>query len=414
MHTRPRLIGATAALATALWHVAASAGAKSCSYIATYPSAIGRHAFMLGTATARTVAAPIDTPYVYARRAVPAQLMAVSDVAGYQAEAIRRGLHASGGTAVFVRYRIGQGCGPDLAPDGALDSAGVNGLYVGVPRATDRWVDGRPTFDIFRAPHYPLPQRLSGPSGHLVITRQDPTPTMTASELFAMYRALWAESVSPGDTSVERRIRRWIASNPGVARKQTAKRVATEMLMALTDTAIALQPIPFGGTFAITVVVAGTDSLVLYGRTPIRARLFANDVTTERITGVPVAMSPRSFAIDITTSMSLAGLSRSSLQINPCPPIAVVVDALPIVPDADSTWRGEMYPASFLDCAPPGSTLAGFTRQAPTPGFNSGPTSVTFRRHADGRITFDARTAQDSSRGIVVHGERVSSEFYGQ
>jgi hypothetical protein len=245
-----------------------------------------------------------------------------------------------------------------------------------------------------------------------VITREDTTPTMTASELFEMYRALWAESVSPGDTSVERRIRRWIASNQGVARKQPAKQVASEMLMALTDTAIASHPIPFGGTFAITVVVAGTDSLILYGRTPRRTRLWMNDVTTD-VTGVPVAMSPRAFAIDITTSMSLAGFSRSSLQINPCRPIAVVVDALPIVPDADSTWRGEIYPASFLDCAPSGSALAGFTREAPTPGFNSGPTSVTFRRHADGRITFDARTAQDSSRGIVVHGERVSSESYG-
>ncbi len=411
MHTRPRLIAAAAAVAIMLWHGSNSAGAKTCTYAPTYPSAIGRHAFMLATATAATVAAPFDTTRAYVRL-VPAQLMTVSDVAGYQADALRRGLRASGGSAVFVRQLIGAGCGPQLAMDGAPDTGGVSGLYVGVPRASDQWIDHRPTFDIFPARDYPLPQRLSRPGGLLGRARQDSTPTMTASELFTMYRALWVESVSAGDAAdIERRLRRWIANNQRVARKRPGGTVATHMLMEVTDSVIASHPIPFGGTFAITVA-AGTDSLVLYGRTSRRARLWINHVINDRATGIPVAMSPRSFAIDITTSMSRAGFDASSLQINPCSPVAVVVIALPIVPDADSTWRGEMDPASFLDCAPPGSTLAGFTRHAPTPGFNSGPTSVTFRRHADGRITFDARTGNDSSRGIVVHGERGSSELW--
>ena len=411
MHTRPRLIAAAAAVAIMLWRGSNSASAKTCTYEPTYPSAIGRHAFMLATATAATVAAPFDTMRAYVRL-VPAQVMTVSDVAGYQAEAIRGGLRASGGSAVFVRHLIGSGCGPLPAMDGALDTAGVNGLYVGVPRASDQWIDRRPTFDVFPSPHYPLPQRLRGRGGFLGNARLDSAPTMTASELFTMYRALWVESVSAGDTAdIERRLRRWIANNQRVARKRPAGTVATRMLMEVTDRVIASHPIPFGGTFAITVA-AGTDSLVLYGRTPRRARLWINHVISDRATGIPVAMSPRSFAIDITTSMSRAGFDASSLEINPCSPVAVVVNALPIVPDADSTWRGEIDPASFLDCTPPGSTLAGFTRQAPTPGLNSGPTSVTFRRHADGRITFDARIAADTSRGIVVHGERVSSELW--
>jgi hypothetical protein len=299
MHTRARLIATAAAVATVLWHVSASAGAKSCTYVPTYPSAIGRHSFMLGTATAGTVAAPIDTQHMYARRMVPAQVMTVSDVAGYQAEAIRGGLRASGGSAVFVRHLVGAGCGPRLAMDGALDTAGVNGLYLGVPRASDQWIDGRPTFDVFPAPLYPLPQRLSGTGGLIGSARRDTTPTMTASELFTMYRALWVESVSAGDADeIERRLRRWIANNQRVARKRPGGTVATHMLMEVTDSGIASHPIPFGGTFAITVA-AGPDSLVLYGRTSRRARLWINHVTNDRATGIPVAMSPRSFAIDI-------------------------------------------------------------------------------------------------------------------
>ena len=69
-----------------------------------------------------------------------AQVMAIADVAGYQSEVIRRGLRTSGRTAAFVRYQVGMSCAPFPAFDGALDSIGVNGLYVGRPRPADRWI----------------------------------------------------------------------------------------------------------------------------------------------------------------------------------------------------------------------------------------------------------------------------------
>ena len=403
MRRRALVIVMTAAAVT--WQVFDVAGAARCSYLARYPAAVGRHTFLLATATGGTVMAAPNAPPYSSLRTVPAQVMVIDDVAGYDSEVIRRGLRASGGTAAFVRYHIAMTCGPFPARDGALDSAGVNGLYVGVPRPEHRWLDGRPTFDIFRAAHYPLPQRLSGPSGHLVFTEYDSTPSMTAPELFTMYRGLWAESVSVGDTSVERRIRNWLASNPRTARKQPVKQVAMDMLSAVTDARIAAHPVPFGGTFAITVVVPGVDSLVMYGQSSSKARLWIGDVIRDTITGVPVTIIPGSFAVDVRTAMSLEGFARSSMRINPCPPIPIIVDDLPIVPDADSSWRGEMRPNGFVACAPPGSVPTGL-REAMR-FIDPGKTYVTFRRHSDGRVTFDAQATRAGSPWMRVRGVRV-------
>jgi hypothetical protein len=395
------------------WHFSAIAGKASCSYMATYPSAIGHHTFMLATATAGTVTVPLDTTHVYGTRTALGQVMAIADVAGYQTDEIRRGLRASGGNAVFVRYGIGPGCGPFPARDGALDSVGVNGLYVGHPRPADRWVFGRPTFDIFRAAHFPLPQRLSSPSGHLVITMQDTSPTMTAVELFRMYQSLWADSVSVRDTSLERRIRRWLEASPQTARKQPASEVATSMLSAATEAMIAAHPIPFGGTFAITVIVPGIDSVVMYGQTSHRMRPWLSDVVRDSVTSVPVAILPRSFALDVTTAAALENFERSSMGINPCSPIPIIVSELPIVPDADSTWRGEMWPSGFLECMSAESKLGKLTRPENIRTIASGPASVIFRRHRDGRVSFEAATTTDASPGILIRGERISKVTYG-
>ena len=411
MRIRPFIIAAAAVAVT--WRVADGARAPACSYFFMYPPAIGRHTFMIATATATTVVARTDSTFDSRERSVPAQVMAVDDVAGYQSETIRRGLRSSDGRAVFVRYEISASCYPVAAIHGAVDSAGVAGLYVGLPRSADRWVDSMPTFDIVQARHYPLPQRSAGPSGHLIIQRLDSTPVMSASELFTMYRALWAESVTAHDTSVEPRIKRWLRSHPAAARKQPADQVTSVMLMAMTDAFTALHTIPFGGTFMVTVIAPGVDSLVMYARTTSRTRDWINDAVRDSLTGVPVALINRSFAIDLTTAPSLDGFEPASFQINPCPPIAVVVSALPIVPDADSSWTGETYPAAFLGCVPAGSALAALTQPNVMRTFSDKPATMTFRRHPDGRVTFTATAMRGTSPGLVIRGERVSTATYG-
>ena len=235
-----------AVAAATTWGVTDATSAARCSYIATYPSAVGKHTFLLATATPAVVTTETDSIDLFRRRrVVPGQVMRVRDVAGYRTAAIRAGLRKSGNTAVFVRYGISMSCGPMAEPDGALDSAGVSGLYVASPRSEDRWVDGRPTFDVYRAPHYPLPQRLSGPSGHFVATYATSKPTMTARELFTMYRALWAESVSVGDRSPETRIRNWLARHRSTARKHPAEQVAGAMLFEGVRARLAADRIPF-------------------------------------------------------------------------------------------------------------------------------------------------------------------------
>jgi len=390
----------------ALWWQSPDLGAAArCSYMGTYPSAIGRHTFLLASATPLGVTATVDTPAFVRGRAVPAQVMRIQEVAGFQEDVVRRGLRTSAGAAVFIRYGYGPDCSPYPAANGAFDSAGVNGLYVGRPRPPERWIDGRPTFEIFLARQYPLP-----PHGAIGYARvADSTPSMTSVELFTMYRSLWAESVSVGDRSVERRIRAWLKTNPSSARKQPAEQVTREMLSEITNATTAANPIPFGGTFAISVVVPGVDSLVMYGQTSSRTRGWIVDLTRDSLTGVPVAVRPRSFALDVTTARTEAAFVRHQGPTNPCPPIPIVIDALPIIPDADSTWSGTMQPSGFLDCAPPGSVLARLKGDERTTTVALRSTHVTFRRHPDGRITFDARTIEDGKANVRVRGERVSN-----
>lgn len=399
------------AIATATtWAFADASSAARCSYFASYPSAIGKHTFLLATATPAVVTTTTDTSGSFRPRQVPAQVMRVRDVAGYRTAAIRAGLRASGGTAVFVRYGISMSCGPMPALDGALDSAGVSGLYVASPRPEDRWVDGRPTFDVYRAPHYPLPQRLSGPSGHMVMTRVSSKPTMTARELFTMYRELWAESVSVGDRSPESRIRSWLARRRSAAMKHPAEEVAGGMLFDELRARLAAHRIPFGGTFAITVVVDGIDSLVTYAQTPIRTREWDTDVAQDSLTGVPVSLDVTSFAIDLRTAVSPSGFAPPNVKLNACPPIIIIVKQLPFVVDADSSWHGEMYPSGWLDCAPPNSPLAAFTGRYKPTSVAYGPGPVRFRSHPDGRVTFEARTSEPGKASILVRGERITGE----
>lgn len=393
-------------IAALCWQSPALGAAARCSYnMAAYPSAIGRHTFLLASATPLAVKATVDTPAFARARVVPAQVMRIQDVAGFQEDIVRRGLRASGGAAVLIRYGYGPDCSPYPAADGAFDSTGVNGLYVGRLRAPERWIDGRPTFNVFLAQQYPLP--LRDPLRYDRVRNN--ISSMTSEELFTMYRSLWAESVSVGDSSVERRIREWLRMNPSSARKRPAEQVTSEMLSEITNATTAAHTIPFGGTFAISVVVPGVDSVVMYGQTSSRTRPWIVDITRDSLTGVPVAIRPRSFALDVTTARTEEALVRHRGPTNPCAAIPIVIDALPIVPDADSTWSGTMLPSRFLDCAPPGSVLARLKGDERTTTVALSSTRVTFRRHSDGHITFDARTIEDGKANVRVHGERVSN-----
>ena len=388
------------------WHITDVTRAAACTYMASYPSAIGRHTFLMATATDRSVMATTDTTWeLWRPRPVPAQVMTIDDVAGYQSDVIRDGLRASGGAALFVRYGINSGCGPFAARDGAFDSVGVGGLFVGHPRPSERWIDGMPTFDVLHAAHYPLPQRLNAPGGNGFSQVGDTTPSMSARELFTMYGALWSESVVAHDTSVEPRIRGWLRSHPDAARKRPARAVVGGVLASMANAQVTQHPIPFGGTFLVTVRAPGVDSIVRFARTTTATPSWRGDFVLDSITGIPVAVVPRTFVVDLTTGEFVDRLEGPNYY--PCTSILIAI-ALPIIA-GDSIWQGETYPTLFLDCAPPGSALARLTRPEVMRTFNDEPSTIVFRRHRDGRVTFSVSARRGRSTGLVVRGERIST-----
>ncbi len=387
--------------------VAREVGAR-CSYLASYPQAFGQWTYMLATATPQRIDAPIDTPYYSRPHNVLAQLMRVSDVAGYQAEVIREGLQAGDSGAVFVRYRIGPSCAPFPAFDGLFDTVGEHGLYVGKPRRREHWVGGRPTFDVYRAQHFPLPQRLGAASGHVVIVKVGSRPTMSSSDLFAMYRTLWAESIGVADVAVHERILHWIAMNPTAATKQPTEEVAIDMLSAVQQAKIAASSVPYSGIYAITAVVTGMDSVTMFGRTKLRSMPFEYEIVRDDSTGVPINMQARSYAIDLTTARTRDGFEGPNLTFNECSPIAIVVNDLPIRLAADSSWSGDMSPSRVLSCAAKGSVLHSLTVPHAVHSVAFGPARVTFQKHPDGRVTFEANSVADGKASVFVRGERVA------
>lgn len=380
-----------------------------CSYIATYPSAVGKNTYMLATATTGRTTAPVEMQFRSEPAQVAAQLMKIDEVAGFQSDAVMRGLKASGGVAVFVRYAVSASCTPWPVPDGMFDSVGANGLYVGEVRPVDRWIDGRPTFDIVKAQHFPLPQKLSAPSGHLVITRVDSTPVMSAKEMFGMYRALWAESDSSNET-IEPRVRRWLKDNRQLARKQPANEVLHGVLWAFVQKR-AIQPVTLGGEFTITVVVPGVDSMTLHAKSSANTRPWITEFNNDSVTGHPVSLKRMNFAFDLALSASHPDMPDSlRLQRLPCAGMAIITDRLPAVLDRDSTWRGTMQPVGFLSCAPKDSRMYALANAKSGPAAADGEAEVRFRRLGDGRLVFEAEAHREGRSSIIVRGEQISSK----
>jgi hypothetical protein len=168
------------------------------------------------------------------------------------------------------------------------------------------------------------------------------------------------------------------------------------MWNAAIDATASANPIPFAGTYTISIVVPGIDSLFMYGRTPPKPRPWLGDPTKDSSTGMTVSFRLRSVAIDLTTSSSENG------PIYPCSPAPIVVDQLPISA-SDSSWSGEMWPNGFFECAVAGTRGA---KKIPAPLHSS---VVKFSRSADGRITFEARTIKEGKAVVVIRGERVST-----
>ena len=404
---RRALVGGAVALVMATSALLAREVSARCTYAFDYPAASGPRTYMMASATRATVTATADPAHGRRPDTVPAQIMRVDQVAGYRSEVLRGGLRRSGQSAVFVRYHVGATCEQYAAPDGAFDSAGTSGLYVGFPRPADRWIEGRPTFDITYAGHYPLPQWLRGRTGGGATPVYD-KPTMTAAELFAMYRALWTETLIPGDSLLGSRIARWIAQNPRAARKAPAEDVVRGTFWRALEAEAGRHAVPLGGTYAITFTLAGVDSAVVYARTWRKPQVGQADYTVDSATGIPIGVKPTFFQIVMTMSASMRPFTASGSHGDICGNLPIAVSVLPVPLGRDSTWSGELPPTHLSGCGESSSPLLrewGRTvNQAAL-----GELRVTFRKHADGRVTFEGRGLEPHQRGVLVRGQRVST-----
>jgi hypothetical protein len=393
----------------------ADTAASRCSYVARFPPAIGRHSFLMAVASSRTVSAvaEVSAPRP-SRSTVPAQIMTVRRVAGLRADEIRDGLRTSGDSAVFIRYLIDPGCGPFAPADGAFDSFGTGGLYIGVPRTRSEWIGGRPTFDVFKAEHLPLPERLDRPKygAHLVLGGPDTGRLMSSDELFDLYASVWSESVVPGDTSTWTRVRDWLARNPTTARKRPASEVANRAMSMVAEAPTWGRPVALGGTYRVAIAIPGIDSLVIDGRTATAPRVATTDVQRDSTTGIITRSIGTSFVINLVLAPSAAAFDQYTGR-GGCASVPITVTRMPIVLDSDSSWTGEIALPNVRDCLSETSALRRAWLRAQARGGMQGSLPVIFRKRADGSVFFDAHASRNQDVGISIHGERTSEVTAG-
>ena len=397
-----------ASLATAF---DAREGQARCSWVHSYPRAIGPHTFLLARATPDSVTLTVSPPLVpFRAREIPAQVMQVDEVGGLDSDALRAALAVSDARAVFVRFSRAPSCAQVAMLDGGFDRPGTRGLYIATPRTREAWIGGRPTFDVFDAPFLPLPDFHGGRARQgLPRPSSESRLTLSADELFDLYTSIWSESAPPGDPDVSRRARTWIARNPDAIMKVPAREIITSAAADLSESAAARRVRPFGGTFTLTVRAPGMDTLVLHARTV--ALPWTTGARGERRSpGDSIATGPGGSAgSGIEWSLQLATTANAFRPTRPtqaCGEALLVVQEGAVSAVSRSTLRATTTLSSIGRCGW-GTALADlFSARGPAAAPDS--LELTFRIVGEGRVTVDGVARRDGGIIATLRGERTS------
>ncbi|HEX8451524.1 MAG TPA: hypothetical protein VF647_05470 [Longimicrobium sp.] len=379
----------TSLIAAALIGIAAGAGdAEACSTGRLY----GTRAplFLLATARSDTVragAGPIRyTVPVSDPAAVHGQLFRLDAVGGDVPAPLARARASGIKEGILVPY--GWECNEvwRWQTSARWTPPGAQVMVDARLRPPSEWIGGRPTFDV-------EPGHGAYPDGYTHGAPDSTETILTPAQVFELTRSLpLYEQVERDPFAAYRGLLRWARTHPRLARRFPAKYALEEAQEALEPCVPAYDPHPVTGTYRMTVVAGGTDTVTAYFRTnaagyPIcRKSPPGLDLAAVR---PRMADTARLYVHGAATAEAIPATNREANAGGCRVTAADIVNAPHVLPDGARRWRGS-FNVTLQGCFPGRPSIREAEEAAYGADRERDPPSIgAFTVTRDGAATFE-------------------------
>lgn len=166
----------------------------------------------------------------------------------------------AGSVAILVPWDYAANCRPTPWPRSAAWTApGTRGVFAGVLRPREQWIDGTPTLDVMRADHQPFPQRFR---------REEPAAPLTADDYADLLERLPSpEELDSLGTIQYQAVLAWLAAHPEFRGRAPVPSIERHIADLVRRERFDQLEVPIAGTYRVTISGAGAEPLVCYART---------------------------------------------------------------------------------------------------------------------------------------------------
>jgi hypothetical protein len=397
----------TSLMAAALIGIAAGAGdAEACSTGRLY----GTRAplFLLATARSDTVRAgagairytePPSDP-----AAVHGQLFRLDAVGGDVPAALARARASGIKEGILVPY--GWECREVWRwhTSARWTRPGAQVMVDATMRPRSQWIGGRPTFDV-------EPGHDAYPDGYNYGAPDSTETILTPAQAFELTRSLpLYEQVERDPVAAYRGLLRWARAHPRLARRFPANYALEAAQEALEPCVPAYDPHPVAGTYRMTVVAGGTDTVTAYFRTNARGYPMCRkspprvDLTAVR---PRMADTARLYVHGAATAEAIPATNREANAGGCGVTAADVVNAPSVLPGGARRWRVN-FNVILQACFPGHPSIRAAEKAADGAHRDRDPPSTgAFTVTRDGAATFEQIWRAGGRVVLEMKGERI-------
>jgi hypothetical protein len=287
---------------------------------------------------------------------------------------------------------------------------GMRGLFWGVLRPRDQWVDGIPTLDLAEPLEQPYridPEEWKG----------EPDPPMDADQAFALLQVLPPRDAFLADPEAAiQPLLAWVRREPALAAREQAVDALGDLVLRIRSARLARVQLPVAGTYRFTVSVNGGAPRTFYART-WATPLMESNLVPEAKDYVEMLDAPAEGYVLNLDGAAVADALDTSPRDPGDPDGMIVVPAQPEPgPDGTRVWQGYVGVIVAARALPDDAALArlpeaeeqGVRRriEADLPDENL----ARFVLHPDGSVTVEQTTTMYDGTVVVLRGERISGE----
>ena len=320
---------------------------------------------------------------------------------------VRNAVRANGGRILVVPWGYGPDCSPASWTGKALwTTPGQRGVFAVKLRERQRWENGIPTVDVTAPWHVPYPSAVG-------FTSARKEPLLTLDELLSMYDSIPpAVQERPDDPERRKAIYKWAELHPNLASRQPLSGLVRQARSTEVTAPFNARESPVAGTYRFVIQLVGSDSVVLFGRTEIRATglLWPLDSAGEQLSRPP--MTPNGYYLYLELARSLSELPTRTPNRGHGGFLAASFEPVTISPDS-TVWRAgaellgsavRVVADSVLKTRFSAAAQKEFAGLGRTPNYTPG----RFVRRADGSVNLVVELrAGDELIGTIL-GARVS------